>query len=297
MSSWTERFFTHLRVERGLTDHTISQYTVLLERFRVWLGKTLPEANGHDIRKYLARDVRAKKAPNTTARSLSCLRQFYGFLVAEGGIRVDPTRHIRHPRIWRRVPEVLSPEDIGKLVGFSSILRDPLSLRDRAIVLTLYSGGLRASELCRLRLQDVDLDGSLVKVWKGKGGKDAVVPLSPDAVAAVRDYLSEGRPKFQPKPGCNTLFIGRLGQGITRMELFYRIRDLGRDVLQREIHPHMLRHSFATNLVRSGMDIRDVQHLGRWASPDTAKIYIHNDLRHLKEVMRHAHPRSVRRVG
>src|SRR5579864_626609 len=209
MTTWTERFFTHLRVERGLSEATIAQYDALLERFRVWLAKPLPEANGRDIRKYLARDVRARKAPNTTARSLSCLRQFYGFLVAEGGIRVDPSRHIRRPRVWRRVPEVLSPEDIRKLVGFADVLRDPFSLRDRAIVLTLYSSGLRASELCRLEIPNVDLDGGLIKVWKGKGGKDRIAPLSRDAVAAIRDYLRDGRPKLNPEPDCNTLFVGR----------------------------------------------------------------------------------------
>jgi integrase/recombinase XerD len=295
VTTWTERFFTHCRVERGLSEHTITQYGEILERFRVWLGKPLPEANGRDIRKYLARDARAQKAPNTTARTISCLRQFYGFLVAEGGIRVDPSRHIRRPRIWRRVPEVLSPEDIKKLVGYADILRDPLSLRDRAIVLTLYSSGLRASELCALQIPNVDLDGALIKVWRGKGGKDRIAPLSRDAVAAIREYLREGRPKMLPD--CNALFIGQWGNGaagqeITRQELFHRIRDLGRDVLNRKLWPHMLRHSFATNLVRSGMDIRDIQHLGGWAEPDTARIYTHTELSHLKGVMRDAHPRS-----
>jgi integrase/recombinase XerD len=296
MTTWTERFFTHLQVERGLCEATVAQYEALLERFRVWVAKPLPEANGRDIRKYLARDVKAQKRPNTTARQLSCLRTFYGFLVAEGGIRVDPTRHIRRPRIWRRVPEVLSPEDIHKLVD---ALRapSPSNLRDRAIVLTLYSSGLRASEICHLEIPNVDLDGGLVKVWRGKGGKDRVAPLSKDAARAIRDYLRDGRPQFNPEPECNTLFIGRLGAGITRMELFYRIRDLGRDVLNRKVWPHMLRHSFATNLVRSGMDIRDVQHLGGWAEPDTARIYTHTDPIHLKEIMRHAHPRSARRAG
>jgi len=297
MIPWTEQFFTHCRVERGLSEHTIRQYTEQLERFRVWLGKPLPEATGRDVRKYLARDVRAKKKPTSTAKTLSALRQFYGFLVADGGIRVNPTRHIRHPRIWRRVPEVLTPEDIQKLVGFSQILRDPSNLRDRAVVLTFYSSGLRCSELRALNLADVDLDAGLVKVWKGKGGKDAIAPLSLDAITAIREYLRDGRPKFNPVPGCNTLFIGRFGRGITRQEIYYRIRDLGRDVLQRDIWPHMLRHSFATNLVQSGMDVRDVQHLGRWVSPDTARIYIHNDLTHLKEVMHDAHPRSGRKAG
>jgi integrase/recombinase XerD len=296
MALWTERFFTHLRVERGLTEHTLSQYAELLERFRVWLAKPLPEATGRDIRKYLARDVKAQKKPNTTARKLSCLRMFYGFLVAEGGIRVDPSRHIRRPRVSRRVPEVLSPQDIRKLV---SALEgsDRYTMRDRALVLTLYSSGLRNSEVRSLKIPDVDLAGGLIKVWRGKGGKDRVAPLSKDAARAIREYLRDGRPQFNPEPDCNTLFIGRLGRGVTRQELFYRIRDLGRDVLNRQVWPHMLRHSFATNLVRSGMDIRDIQHLGGWAEPDTARIYIHNDLRHLTEVMRDAHPRSTRRAG
>src|SRR5579872_2553247 len=291
MTTWAERFFTHCRVERGLSEATIAQYDALLERFRVWLAKPLPEANGRDIRKYLSRDARAKKAPNTTARSLSCLRQFYGFLVAEGGIRVDPSRHIRRPRVWRKVPEVLSPKDIHKLVRSLSGC-SAYDLRERAIVLTLYSSGLRASELCRLEIPNVDLDGGLIKVWKGKGGKDRIAPLSRDAVAAIRDYLREGRPKLNPEPECNTLFIGRFRTGITRQDLYNRIRYLGRDVLKRQLWPHMLRHSFATNLVRSGMDIRDIQHLGGWAEPDTARIYTHTELSHLKGVMRDAHPRA-----
>ena len=296
MTPWTERFFTHLRVERGLTEGTIAQYDELLERFRVWFGKPLPEANGRDIRKYLARDVKAQKKPNTTARKLSCLRMFYGFLVAEGGIRVDPTRHIRRPRIWRRVPEVLSPKDIRKLVAALKGC-DPLTVRDRALVLTLYSSGLRNSEVRALKIPDVDLAAGLIKVWRGKGGKDRVAPLSREAISAIREYLCDARPQFNPAPECTTLFIGRLGAGITRQQLFLRIRDLGRDVLNRQVWPHMLRHSYATNLVRSGMDIRDIQHLGGWAEPDTARIYTHTELSHLKEIMRHAHPRSARRTG
>lgn len=167
-----------------------------------------------------------------------------------------------------------------------------LDVRDKAILLTFFASGLRASELARLKLQDLDLDAGAAKVWDGKGGKDGIVPLSPPAIEALRQYLGIVRPHFAARANNPHVFLGHWGRSLTRQAIWCRVRGIAKSALGKRISPHFLRHGFATALVEGGADIRDVQVLMRHSSVDTTAIYVHTDLQYLRKIYYASHPRA-----
>src|SRR5579864_947022 len=220
------RFLTYLRAERGVSQNTIYNYTFDLNRFAGWLNKELTNATRQDVQLYLSGLIASGKSGRTARRHLCCLRTFYKFVLDESLIERDPTRNLPGPRVWKKLPRSISREDVEKMVA--SLSRSPLDIRDKAILLTFYGSGLRESELAALKVQDVDLETGIVKVWNGKGGKDAILPLSALSIAAIKQYLRKVRPLLA-KRGGNTsenLFLGfRYGTPLTRQEVFYRVRD------------------------------------------------------------------------
>ena len=283
-------FVSYLKAERGAGENTTVSYEHAVRKFAEWFEEPLGRAQRSDLRLYLSEALTAGGNGRTAAHHLSCLRNFYHFLIDEGVTRIDPTRNLPVPKSWKTVPKAVSLAEVNKMVA--SLGSSWLGIRDRAMLLTFFASGLRESELADLKLQDVDLDAGAAKVWDGKGGKDGIVPLSPPAVAALRDYIENVRPSLARKSGDPRVFLGRYGKQLTRMAIFYRVRDISEAAIGRRISPHALRHGFATAMIEGGADVRDVQVLMRHASVDTTQIYVHTDLKYLRKVYYDTHPRA-----
>lgn len=208
----------------------------------------------------------------------------------EEEIQSDPTRNLPLPKNWKTVPKPLSLTDLDKMV--SSLGTAWLDVRDKAMLLTFFASGLRESELAGLKVRDLNLEDGAAKVWDGKGGTDGIIPLSPPAIAVLKEYLENVRPKLADGLDTPYVFVGRRGKPLSRQQIYYRVRDIARAALGKHISPHFLRHGFATALVEGGADIRDVQVLMRHASVDTTAIYVHTDLNYLRRICYASHPRA-----
>lgn len=284
------RFLTYLRTERGMADNTLEAYETDVTLFAEWLRRPLSEVSRTDLQEYVAEVLSSGKSGGTASRYLACLRTFYRFLVDEGETVHDPTRNLPAPKTWKRVPKALGEADLETMLN--SLGSSRLDIRDGAMLLTFFGSGLRESELSDLKLQDVNLDAGVLKVWNGKGGRDGVLPLSPRATDALRAYLQKVRPVFAAHDSEPFLFVGRNGHRLTRQAVYYRVLKIARAALGRAVSPHQLRHGFATSLVEGGADIRDVQVLMRHSSVETTRIYVHMDLNLLRRIYNASHPRA-----
>ena len=235
----------------------------------------------------------------SAARKLSTLRAFCRLLLDEERIDINPTNGVPIPKVGKALPHFLELSELEKMVQWTEKQKDALAVRDKAILLVLFASGLRESELINLKLGDLDLDAGIVKVWNGKGGKDGIAPLSPPAIEALSVYLQVLRPKLDCNGGSPYVFLAgrRHGDQLTRMALFKRIRDIGRNAIGRAASPHQLRHGCATALVKGGADIRDVQAVLRHSDIDTSAIYTHVDITYLRGIYGKSHPRAGGRTA
>lgn len=292
------RFLRHLEVERRASPHTLRGYVADLGQYAAWLAETgepLLPGSAAAIRAFLARAA-ATAGPTGLARKLSALRSFYRFLVREGVAPSNPARGVASPKLARRLPEVLPEEDAAALVEAPAALATPLALRDRAILELLYASGLRAAELVGLDVADVDLEARLARVL-GKRRKERIVPFGHPAAEALAAWLEAGRPALAAGPdhaGARTaLFLNYRGGRLATRSLARRIDGWVLAAgLPRHVHPHVLRHSFATHLLSAGADLRGIQELLGHASLSTTQRYTHVDWRRLAAVYDDAHPRS-----
>ena len=287
-------FDNYLRSEKGASDNTCKSYKSDLEQFAEWLRRrrtSLFETSRTQIQKYLAEMLAKGTSPRSVGRKLATMRTFYGFLVSDEVIKFNPARLVPTPKVGRPLPKALSTAELDKMVR-SIRGRSALALRDRAILLTAFAAGLRVSELTRLVLADLDLEAGAAKVWKGKGGNDGIVPLSPKAISALRTYISRARPKLANGKNAPFVFLTHAGQGMTRQRAWQLITAIGSAALGKHISPHYLRHGFATALVEGGADIRDVQALCRHADINTTQIYVHTDMTYLRRIYDETHPRA-----
>jgi integrase/recombinase XerD len=181
------RFLSYLRTERTAGENTFASYEHDVNDFAAWLEKSVTAATRIDLQRYINDSLTQGINPRSVARRLSCLRHFYRFLIDEEEVQFDPTRNLPVPKGWKTVPKPLSLVDLEKMVA--SLGTSWMHIRDKAILLTFFASGLRESELAALKLQDIDLEAGVAKVWNGKGGRDGLVPLSPPAIAALRLYL------------------------------------------------------------------------------------------------------------
>ena len=289
---WIERFFRHLSDERGLSAHTIQGYRRDLAVFVGYLEsqgiRDWPMIDARVVRGFVAWRHRNSVGGRSIQRGLSALRTFFEFCMREAMMTRNPARAVSAPKASRRLPNTLDTDRTGALVALDG--KDPLSLRDRAMLELTYSSGLRLSELCGLEVADVDLEGGLVKVL-GKGRKVRVVPVGRHAREAVRAWLAVRADLAGP--GENALFVSRRGRRISARTVQARFakRALERGIGV-HVHPHMLRHSFATHLLESSGDLRAVQELLGHADIGTTQVYTHLDFQHLAAVYDKAHPRA-----
>ncbi len=286
-----DRWLDHLKVERTVSPHTIAAYARdLTQLFRHLepAGVTDPAGvQAKHVAAFFLERARAGVAGRSRARTLSAIRGFFRFLVAEREVRADPTAVLESPRLARKLPEVLSLADVDRLL-VAPDRRTARGRRDAAMIETLYATGLRVSELVKLRVEDVDLVAGCLRAT-GKGRKQRLVPLGAAAVDLIRAWLDDGRPNVASP----ALFVSRLGRPMTRQAFWKQLGAYARAAgITGAIYPHRLRHSFATHLLARGADLRAVQAMLGHADVSTTQIYTHVSRARLVELYRKHHPRA-----
>ena len=289
-----EGFLALLAARRA--PRTVEAYRRDLAAVGTWLGKPVGRATADDLERYLA-ELRAEGlAATTIARRAAALRSFFRHQTLLGARGDNPAADLDLPRRTRRLPRTLSPAEAERLVEAAAGTQ-PRDLRDRALAELLYGAGLRVSEAVSLERGGVDLENRLVRCL-GKGDKERIVPIGRQAAEALRRYLARGRPFLDPRHR-SELFLNAKGGPLTRAGAFLILRRLAaRAGLEPErIHPHLLRHSFATHLLEGGADLRSVQEMLGHADLSTTELYTHVSDRRRRELYFQAHPHARRRVS
>ncbi len=286
-----QQFLAYLQVERRMSVHTLDAYRRDLDALDAWSqgqGTDIVALAGEQLRQFIAAEHRRGLSPTSLQRRLSACRSFYAWLLKHHRIEASPAAGLKAPKAPRKLPQVLDADEAVRLVELPTDV--PLGLRDRALLELFYSSGLRLSELCALIWRDLDFATGLVNVL-GKGNRQRRVPFGSHARTALQGWRSEsGGGEAQP------VFPGRKGGPITQRAIQIRIRQLAqRQGLFKHVHPHMLRHSFASHILESSGDLRGVQELLGHADIATTQIYTHLDFQHLAKVYDAAHPRAKRR--
>lgn len=289
-------FKQYLTSERGLSENTVLAYGRDLARFVGWAeGVKLDDhlrPSLSELVRYLGFLHDEKLAPPSVARHIVALRMFFRYLRYEERTDESTVDLLASPKLWERIPQVLSPESVEALLA-APRAQDRFHLRDRAILELLYATGCRASEVVGLNVDQLNLEAAFLRCV-GKGNKERVVPLGRAAIAAVRDYLSEGRTTVAPLPPVGgRLFVSKTGKPLGRVMLWRIVKKYCRRAgLPVGVSPHTLRHSFATHLLAGGADLRTVQEMLGHASITTTQHYTHVDRARLKQLHRRFHPRG-----
>ena len=291
-----ERFIEHLRSERRSSSHTCSNYQRDLERFITAIGEVpavqqWTDVTHHLMRRHVATLSRAGLGGRSIARHLSSIRRFFDYLIREGRARDNPAQGIQAPRREKRLPTVVDVDQMQQLLDAEPA--DGLESRDLAMFELFYSSGLRLAELVGLNLVALDLREGQVRVL-GKGGKERDLPVGRKAREALRAWLAErGAYAAADEPA---VFVSRRGRRINPRTVQVRLRRWGlKNGADRRLHPHLMRHSFASHMLESSGDLRAVQELLGHADISTTQVYTHLDFQHLARVYDHAHPRAQRR--
>ncbi|MGD2118069.1 MAG: site-specific tyrosine recombinase XerD [Chromatiales bacterium] len=289
-----ERFLDALWLERGLADNSLSAYRSDLTHFHKWLssrGKPLLRAQRMELLAYLAFLLEQGRKPRSSARVLSCLRQFYQHALRDNLIDKDPSARIDAPSLGRPLPKSLTENEVEALLAAPE-LDNAEGLRDRSMLELLYATGLRVSELIGLRPEQLSLSQGVARVT-GKGGKERLVPLGDEAQHWLRQYQQQARPELLNGMPAEHLFVTRRGHGMTRQAFWYRIKKHAQVAgIHKHLSPHTLRHAFATHLVNHGADLRVVQMLLGHSDLSTTQIYTHVARERLKSMHAQHHPRA-----
>ncbi len=290
-----ESFLAWLELERGLSKNTIIAYTHDLAHFARFLEQQKvtdwSQVDETVISAWTAHLGQSQYARSTQARKLSVVRMLARHLVREGIRKDDFTELASAPKLSRKLPEVLTYQDLKRLLEAPNTAT-PYGLRDRAILELFYSSGLRVSELCGVLLQSVNLDEGYVRVF-GKGSKERITPIGSAAIAAIRNYLSGGRPHFIKAKTGSELFLSQQGRAISRKMVWVMIRQhAAKAGIKKTIKPHLLRHSFATHLLEGGADLRVIQEMLGHSDISTTQIYTSVQANRLADEHALYHPRS-----
>jgi integrase/recombinase XerD len=290
-----ERFQEYLALEDGASPRTLEAYGRDLDRMTVWCGTkavgtpaALTPALLRDF-VYHLKDIGL--SPASIRRSVSAMRTYFKFMIGEGQMQSDPSERLETPRKWRTLPEVLTVDEVARVLGAVS-LDEPLVFRDRAMLELAYGAGLRVSEWIDLGVQDLMLDDGVLRVF-GKGSKERLVPVGRTAIGAVGIYLRELRPRLERGEGKGRLFLNARGKPLSRMGAWKILRKYVQIAgIEKHVSPHTLRHSFATHLLEGGADLRAVQEMLGHADISTTQIYTHVDREYLRSVHKQFHPRG-----
>ena len=288
-------FSLFLETERGSSGNTqmayVSDIRFYLNKLAEW-GVAPVKASIEDLQKYLAFMQEEKYQRSSVMRAVASIKSFHRFLLKEKITREDPSALIQFPKVGRALPVVLTGAEVESLLDAPDT-STPLGLRDRAILETLYGSGLRVSELCSLKTQEVNMKEGWVRVL-GKGSKERMVPIGKQALKWIAEYLEEVRTGWvRAGRRRDELFLNRRGGKLTRIRVWMIIQECAKKAgLDRNIGPHTMRHCFATHLLEGGASLRDVQEMLGHASLATTEIYTHVDRRRLNEIYRKFHPRA-----
>ena len=289
------RYRRYLQLEKSMTENTLDAYigdVLKLEKFMDAAQKDTLDAVHEDVQSFFESLADVGIHPRSRARILSSLRSYYSFLRMDGYISGNPVENIQSPAIGRHLPDVLALEEIDSMINAID-LSAAEGQRNRAIIETMYSCGLRVSELCSLRLSDLYLDDEFVRVL-GKGGKQRLVPVSSRAIAELQAYMAE-RASMNIAPGCEDyIFLSyRRGKPLSRITVFHIVKELVAAVgINKNVSPHTFRHSFATHLLEGGANLRAIQSMLGHESISTTEIYTHIDRTRLRQEIIEHHPRN-----
>jgi len=279
----------YLEIERNYSSHTILNYRLDLQDFRKFIGEMdLEKIDYLTLRKYLAVLKEKNLSARTVGRRLSSLRSFFKFLTREGYLKANPILVLSSPKLEKHLPSFMTEEEVAKLIesAFPKSELDERGLRDRAILETFYSSGLRISELVGLDIEDIDFIGGIVKVM-GKGKKERIVPIGDTAISSIRKYLDKRKKQNE------ALFLSKNGSRISTRGVWNIVEKyINLAGLKQGISPHTFRHSFATHLLNRGADLRTVQELLGHANLSSTQIYTHLTTERLKSVYDKAHPHA-----
>lgn len=298
MDAGIQEFLAHLAVERGASPNTVAAYRHDLIEYEATLAHrgvaSAAEATREDAIAHVRTLWDAGRAPSSVERKVATLKSFHRFCVREGLAAASPVADMPLPKVPERLPEAISVDDAERLLS-QPFGEGPPAYRDRAILETLYGCGLRVSELVGLDTSDLDLDHGLIRVV-GKGGKERVVPIGGMAERAMREYLAHGRPYLKAKRATVrqdpvAVFLNSRGARLTRQTIHAMVRRYGGRV-GLTLHPHTLRHSYATHLLEGGADLRSLQELLGHADITTTQVYTHVDRTHIMEEYLSTHPRA-----
>jgi tyrosine recombinase XerC len=286
MERYIKKFMRYLEIEKNYSVHTLLNYRLDLENFKSFLGSS--PAEGVDylaLRKYLAVLKEKNLSTRTVNRRLSSLRSFFKFLTREGYLKANPIVSLSSPKQEKHLPIFLTEEEVTRLIE-AALPKDEQGLRDRAILETFYSTGIRISELAGLGREDIDFIGGIVKVM-GKGKKERLAPIGEQALLAIRNYLAKR------KKQADALFLNKSSRRISTRGIRNIVKKYIRLAsIKQGVSPHTLRHSFATHLLNRGADLRSVQELLGHVNLSSTQIYTHLTTERLKSVYDKAHPRA-----
>jgi len=286
------KYINYLEVERNVSPYTVRNYTTDLLGFFAFLRTkgigSLKEVDRHVLRDYLSHLMEQGFVKASIARKLSAIRSFYRYLLREGMIATSPIM-TTSPKLDKRLPSFLTIEEINRLLEAPD-LSTPQGQRDRSLLELLYASGIRVSELVSLNLEQVNLDSHEIRVW-GKGSKERLALMGEPAAKALSDYLNQGRLKLLGNKGSNALFLNRYGGRLPERRV-QRILEKYANIagIDKGVHPHMLRHTFATHLLDGGADLRVVQELLGHADLSSTQIYTHVTKSQARKVYLSAHP-------
>ena len=290
-----ENFKNYLKLERGLSMNTIKSYEFDLFQFKNFIienniNESPQKCSSSTVKRYLYKNFSKKKSRSQT-RSISALKSFFNYLLFEGKINSSPLNDIESPKIENRLPEVLTEDEIKRLISSVNLDSD-FGQRNKTIIEVLYGTGIRVSELTELKLSNIFFEENILKVT-GKGNKERFVPLGKIASIEIKRYLTNRDKLKINSKFSDILFLNRYGRQLTRSMIFKIISDSYKRIdPDKKISPHTLRHSFATHLLKNGADLRTIQLILGHESITTTEIYTHLDSYHLDEVLKKFHPRK-----
>jgi integrase/recombinase XerD len=296
-----DNFLDYLAVEKGFSENTIFAYRNDLHQLAGFIEEeaakrgTIPPWAAFDRQAMLSYLLELKGrgyAATTIARKVAAIKSFFGFMVAEGALKDNPTRDVASAKVGKSLPKPISISQVHRLLEQTTKLSTPEAKRDKAMLELLYATGMRVSELVSLNLADLDTEGGYVRCF-GKGHKERLIPVYERAVRAVKEYLTEARPRLARDSEGKAVFLNRRGERLTRQGLWQILKGYAKSAeLGTEITPHTLRHSFATHMLSGGADLRSVQELLGHANISTTQVYTHLTTEHIRSTYEKSHPRA-----
>lgn len=297
MKKILEHFIGYLALERGLSENSTQAYYSDLDSFTDHLQEnhilTFPEVTRDHILEFLSRCKEEGMETATLARRLVSIKVFFRYLVQEKELKSNITDIMSSPKLWRILPDFLSGEEISRfLQAFSARSKDPLEFRNRCMMEILYSCGLRVSEMANLKLGDIVFDENIIRVL-GKGSKERIVPIGKTALMLIQKYIRSIRPQLLKENSVPYLFLSNNGKKLDRERIWMVVKEAAKRAnITKEVHPHTLRHSFASHLLENGADLRAIQEMLGHADISTTQIYTHISAKRLLSVHKKFHPRA-----